>query len=651
MRVLVDCIPLNVGGGIQVSIAFLLGLQARADIAWKAVVPAGLKPSMPPELASDARMMFLPKGSTLDRVLLSRKLRIVESEFVPDVVFTVFGPAVFRTRAPHLVGFALPHLIYDVDCDAVMRRGMERLRDALQRVALRRSDHLVVETHTVRRRLAERLGIDPARISVIPNGVNPLIAAHAADGGSPGARPARRKPGLRRPGVLIPSAHYPHKNLEIVPLVAAAMCQFAPDLDVEFRFTLDPASAAWRRLKSEAARSGVADMVVTLNVLRLPELAHAYRAATAVLLPTLREASTAVYPESFALERPVVTSDLDFARELCGDAALFVPPHDAAAIAAGLIDLFRSPQLRQRLVEAGRKRLAANYPGPDEKFAMQLDLLTALSRDRRQSVRPANPVTTEPVTTDEASSAPRERSTGRPPAGSSAASGNPTVAFHGSVATDWDAKYRSGGFRRRADFFRREILPVIARHGHWLDAGCGSGYFARVLAAQGLRVTGVDASAPMIAAAGRLACEADLPGALNFAVIRDVARLPFADNSFAGCLCLSVLEYVDEPRELLNELARVIEPGGMLVLSVPSRYSAMRFIEHVLLRLHVDLIISKLQYRNLSRFSPAPWKLREALSQRGFEVKKIAPFDPVLPAALMPAFAASLLFAVATKAA
>jgi SAM-dependent methyltransferase/glycosyltransferase involved in cell wall biosynthesis len=648
MRVLVDCIPLNAGGGVQVSIAFLLGLQARADVAWKAVIPAGLKPAMPPGIASDPRMLFLPKRSTLDRLLLSRKLRVIESEFAPDVVFTVFGPAVLRARAPHLVGFALPHLIYDADCEPVKRRGMERLWDALQRAALRRADHLVVETHTVRSRLAERLGIDPARISVIPNGVNPVIAAHAGAGG-PDSRPFRLRRGLRRPGVLIPSAPYPHKNLEIVPLVAAAMCQLAPDLDVEFRFTLDPASAAWRRLKSEAARLGVADMVVTLNVLPLTELAHAYRAAAVVLLPTLREASTAVYPESFALERPVVTSDLDFARELCGDAALFVPPLNVAAIAEGLIGLLRSPEARERLVEAGRRRLAAGYPGPDEKFAMQLDLLRALSRDQRHSFQPTGKPITKPATADAAAPACGEQGAAAPAAGPApAASGDP-VAFHSALAADWDAKYQSGGFRRRAAFFRREILPLIAKQGHWLDAGCGSGYFARLLAAQGLRVTGVDASAPMIASAAKLARGADMPGPLNFAVISDIVRLPFADNSFAGCLCLSVLEYLDRPDASLDELARVVEPGGVLILSVPSRYSAMRFAEHVLSRLQLSRVIRSLQYKNLSRYSPAPGGLRDALSQRGFRVKRIAAFDPVLPSALMPASAASLLFAVATK--
>ncbi len=632
MRVLVDCIPLNVGGGIQVSISFLLGLRARADIAWRAVVPVGMKQAMPAVLAMDPRLLFLRKRSAFDRVWLSRKLQVIESEFAPDVVFTVFGPAVFRTRAPHLVGFALPHLIYEADCDALIRRGIDRLSDWLRCVALRRSDHLVVETQTVRRRLADRLGIDPARISVIPNSVNPIIAEHSKDESGQDGRFA----------FLIPSAHYPHKNLEIVPRVAAAIARLAPDLDFEFRFTLEPQSTAWRLLASKAEQLGVANRLVTLNVLRLDELAHAYRAASAVFLPTLREASTAVYPESFAMRRPLVTSDLDFAHELCGEAALFVPPLDAAAIAKNLVELARSPQLQRRLVETGKKQLSTSYPGPAEKFAMQLELLGAISRDRRYSFRPAAPHHEPPRLYDRgAEKCPAEKSR--------ATRDNPIKTLHDAVASHWDVRYRSGGFLRRANFFKREILPFIAGQGHWLDAGCGSGYFARLLASRGVQVTGVDASAPMIEAANKLASQADISGLLNFMVIRDVVRLPFADDSFAGCLCLSVLEYVDEPYESLNELARVIKPGGVLVLSVPCHYSAVRLFQQILLRIPLNRVVRKLQYKDLSKYSSTIGELRDALLRRGFAVMKIASFDPLVPPTLLPSFAASLMFAVAVK--
>lgn len=370
MKLLVDCSPLSQGGGVQAAIAFLANLQERSDIVWQAVLPESLRPFLPISVAADARVSFVRKRSGLHNVAVGRVLLKIERTFSPDVVFTVFGPAYFRARACHVVGFAMPNLIYEPDGPLGSRTISDRLRNWIRRVMLRRADHLVVETETVRTRLSQCLGIAPSRISVIGNSVNPLLLREAI----------AHDPPMGRFGFLLPSAYYRHKNLEITPAVAAAMRRIDPQLDFEFRFTLEASSKNWRAIKGEAKRLGVADRLVTLGVLRLEILARAYREASAVFLPTLREASTAVYPESFFFGRPLVTSDMDFARELCDDAALFVPPLDSEEIAAQLVELARSPELRERLFESGKRHLSNAFPQPAEKFSIQIDLLRSMAR-------------------------------------------------------------------------------------------------------------------------------------------------------------------------------------------------------------------------------------------------------------------------------
>ena len=372
MIILVDCTPLSCGGGIQVAIAFLINLNKTSDVIWRAVVPEALGPFFPLELRSDSRVIFLPKKSHMDRISLRNALRKLESAISPDVVFTVFGASYFRARAPHVVGFALPNLIYGPIGRPTLRRSVVNW---LHASSLRTADLLVVETETVRRRLAARLGFDPSRIAVIGNSVNPLLLIASA----------AAAPMSGRFRILIPSSYYTHKNLEITPAVAAVMRRVNPDLDFEFQFTLDPSSNHWKEIMRLAARLGVAHYLVTLGVLPLARLAGAYRDASAVFLPTLLEASTAVYPESFYMKRPLVTSNMDFALELCGDAALFAPPRDADALARQLIHLAQNRELRERLIAAGERQLALNYPGPDEKFAMQMEALKSAIETRKPS--------------------------------------------------------------------------------------------------------------------------------------------------------------------------------------------------------------------------------------------------------------------------
>jgi glycosyltransferase involved in cell wall biosynthesis len=376
MKLLVDCVPISIGGGIQVAIALLVSLCEQTEVVWQAVVPTQMEAALPPEIVADARVILVTKESQFNRVGLRKTLIAIERAFAPDVVFTVFGPAYFRARAPHVVGFALPYLIYERDGPIPAATPFERLGDWLRCLMLRQADHLVVETQTVRDRLARRLRIDPAGISVIGNSVNPLLVRQADAASAPAGSF----------NFLIPSAYYLHKNLEIVPRVAAAMRRLDPDLDFAFRFTLKPDGAHWQALAGQALRLDVADRLITLGVLRLEELAHAYREASAVFLPTLREASTAVYPESFYFQRPLVTSDMDFARELCGDAALFVAPLAPEEIAFRLIGLVHSPEMRLRFVKAGVQQLARIYPEAKDKFAMQLAMLGAVARRKGVSI-------------------------------------------------------------------------------------------------------------------------------------------------------------------------------------------------------------------------------------------------------------------------
>lgn len=372
MKVMIDCVPLTVGGGVQVAISLLVGLQAQSAVAWTAVMASALRAALPSQLANDSRIIYVNRSSPLDSAWLPAFLGWLERKLAPDLVFTVFGPPFFRARAPHLVGFARPHLIYERDADMPRESVADRLGNHMRRILFRRADHIVVETASAKSRFAHRVGFDRERISVIPNGPSPLLRPIAEE------CPAPNRPFT----ILIPSAYYWHKNLEIVPSVAAAMRRRKPDLDFVFHFTLPETSGPWHKIKADAERLGVGRNVATLGVVKLTDLAGAYHDASAVYLPTLREVSTAVYPESFLFRRPLVTTDMDFARELCGDAAAFVRPRDAGDASCKLVELATCPDKASALVDAGARQLVATYPTAETKFRMQLALMEKVASTR-----------------------------------------------------------------------------------------------------------------------------------------------------------------------------------------------------------------------------------------------------------------------------
>jgi len=104
-----------------------------------------------------------------------------------------------------------------------------------------------------------------------------------------------------------------------------------------------------------------------------------------------------------------------------------------------------------------------------------------------------------------------------------------------------------------------------------LDAGVGDGAYAIEAATRGARVLGIDVDTDMLEAARQ---RADARG-VELGVMRaPVEAIPAADGAFDVVLAVTVLCFVEEPRAALRELARVLAPGGRLVLGELARWSS-----------------------------------------------------------------------------
>ncbi len=112
-------------------------------------------------------------------------------------------------------------------------------------------------------------------------------------------------------------------------------------------------------------------------------------------------------------------------------------------------------------------------------------------------------------------------------------------------------------WERALRILRREV----PEGGRVLDLGCAFGYGTAKIARH-YETYGLDASPDYIRRARRAVPRA------RFAV-GAAEHLPYPDASFDAVVLLDVLEHVDDERRVVAEIARVLRPGGLLVLSVP----------------------------------------------------------------------------------
>ena len=105
-----------------------------------------------------------------------------------------------------------------------------------------------------------------------------------------------------------------------------------------------------------------------------------------------------------------------------------------------------------------------------------------------------------------------------------------------------------------------------------LDVACGPGNFTRSFAnavGPGGLAVGIDASPTMLARGGEELRRAD-PG--NLTLIRgDATRLPFTDGGFDACCCFAALHLFADPFAGLDEMRRVLAPGGRIALMTSVR--------------------------------------------------------------------------------
>jgi 2-polyprenyl-3-methyl-5-hydroxy-6-metoxy-1,4-benzoquinol methylase len=106
-------------------------------------------------------------------------------------------------------------------------------------------------------------------------------------------------------------------------------------------------------------------------------------------------------------------------------------------------------------------------------------------------------------------------------------------------------------------------LRHVSPHDRVLDVACGAGFGVRMIARHCAKIVGVDLDEPSIAAAR--AADGDRAGEY---LVADATRMPFDDGAFDAVLSFETLEHVPQ-HAFLKEVGRVLEPGGLLLLSTP----------------------------------------------------------------------------------
>jgi ubiquinone/menaquinone biosynthesis C-methylase UbiE len=149
-------------------------------------------------------------------------------------------------------------------------------------------------------------------------------------------------------------------------------------------------------------------------------------------------------------------------------------------------------------------------------------------------------------------------------------------SYFDSRSSDWAEIYTARSVegviyqRRKAVVLRWIDNLALPEGSRILEVGCGAGLTTIELARRGYLVNAIDSSEAMVERALRGATESDVGDRVK--VSRgDAHSLPFEDNLFGLVVAIGVIPWIESPGTAVREMARVVKPGGYVVMSADNR--------------------------------------------------------------------------------
>lgn len=114
---------------------------------------------------------------------------------------------------------------------------------------------------------------------------------------------------------------------------------------------------------------------------------------------------------------------------------------------------------------------------------------------------------------------------------------------------------------------RYEFAAPLVKGLRVIDLGCGEGYGSHILSCFADSVVGVDIDAASIEHAKNTYAGDNL----RF-ITADITNLPIFKNEFNACVCFEVIEHIANYHDVLKEITRILEPGGIVIISTPNAF-------------------------------------------------------------------------------
>ena len=348
-RIVIDAAMVRRGGGFTHLVNALPEILSNAPETRFLLLARGQTVTQALPEAPNLDLEVLPDAGPIQRLRFQvEQAGGLSRRFGADLYYSVAETAAWGLPCPLVVSFRNPNVFTSLDQGWGLYQSF-RL-PALRRAAIRtahRAARVIFVSHASARWIGDSIGLDPSKRSVVHHGIDPRPWM-------PIDRDANR-----RSGILSVSTVYRYKNF--VRLIEAwrsiAENRVKPPELTLIGDVVDRQHAQAMQIARKHC-GALAESIHILGAVPYADIPSQYQRSAVFAFPSYLETFGHPLLEAMASDLPVVAAETEVFKEVAGNAAVYCDPFDIGSIASALAQTLDQSELRQRLTEAGRRRIA-----------------------------------------------------------------------------------------------------------------------------------------------------------------------------------------------------------------------------------------------------------------------------------------------------
>jgi glycosyltransferase involved in cell wall biosynthesis len=366
MKIALLCHNMHLAGGYVIGINFIKCLKKVASnhqFLLFAPVDRGYENI---ELPAGSKVVLVDQRQNLLIRWIFHKFRILEiiKEFDTDIVFGMGNLAMVRPGCKQAMALTDAHHVYSAK-HYIRDRLSARVRKWFVKREIKQAlpyvDIVFCQTSVTKERFADVFSYPQERIRIMPSAISKdLVQIEEKQ---------VKSPDIFKDGqyfnMFYLTKYYTHKNMEILIKIFRAFPEKLKD--VRCIITALPSQGRNARIFFDNIKKyKLEKQIVSIGYVDQKELAGYFINSDAIFFPTLLESFSSTYLEAMHFKTPILTSNLDFARYICGEAAIYFDPWNPEDVVEKILLLKNNNKLKEELVNKGKDRICRFFMSWDK---------------------------------------------------------------------------------------------------------------------------------------------------------------------------------------------------------------------------------------------------------------------------------------------